>query len=313
MELYHQKLTLNIRPTKSQAIQIVSTQAPQMLEIFRTFQAFKGCWLIWPQRLLQIKSNLKLDNYVTLYEDKRRIDNSLYLYFKGEDAVLAENEAHDKLSPEAREQYVIDLAQELIDIDLTEFEESLPNLNPTKEEEELSKAEFEALSESEKVQAIKKVSYLYLFLFSSLHNYFSIMVCGEALTSLVPKALKGDDEAFYKAVKIDRNLLLAHPYFTSRYQKAQELGDRSFLERIAVSQSIPSLKGKIALPGIYVVFAMLESIGWLDDDMLHREILDICDVAGLDRWQNRVESVDAVTKQLARYRRYQKTGGVSMH
>jgi len=57
---------------------------------------------------------------------------------------------------------------------------------------------------------------------------------------------------------------------------------------------------------------MLEVMGWLDE-FRHEEILNLCDDAGLDRWQNRIEDVNAVTKQLKRYRKYQKTGGVSMH
>lgn len=57
---------------------------------------------------------------------------------------------------------------------------------------------------------------------------------------------------------------------------------------------------------------MLDALKWLDD-LTANEILDICDAAKLDRFQNRIEDTVAVNKQLARYRRYQKTGGVSMH
>lgn len=57
---------------------------------------------------------------------------------------------------------------------------------------------------------------------------------------------------------------------------------------------------------------MLESLGWLND-LTHSEILDICTAANLDRWENRIEDVNYLTKRLAGYRKYQKTGGVSMH
>lgn len=303
---------MQIRPTKSQAIRIVSEQAPQMLEIFRDFQASNGGWLKWPHKLLEIKKNLKVDNYVTLYEDKKRIDLSLFLALMGKEEFLKENEKLINLTPEEGEQYVIDLTQELTEIDMSEFDKSLPDLNPTKEQEELIRTNFEALSETEKAKAIEQAQFLYQFVFSSIHNYFSIMVCGEALTSLVPKAIQGDDVALCKAVKIDRNLITSHPYFIDRFQRAQKNGERKFLESLARPQTTPGLIGKISYPGLYVVFAMLESIGWLDD-FKHKEILDVCDKAGLDRLQNRIEDVGYLTKRLSEYRNYQKTGGVSMH
>lgn len=138
------------------------------------------------------------------------------------------------------------------------------------------------------------------------------MITGELMTSLVPKAIKGDQDAFCKAVKIDRNLIVSHPYFKQRYQEAQAKGERDFLRRISTNQVSPNLIGKIRYPGLYIVFAMLDALKWLND-LTASQILDICDAAQLDRWQNRIEDTVAVNKQLARYRRYQKTGGVSMH
>ena len=175
-----------------------------------------------------------------------------------------------------------------------------------------SKEQFESLDEDTKRNLIERWQYLFLHILSSVHNYFSIMVTGESMTSLVPKAINGDSEAFFKAVKIDRNLLSLHPYFIERYQQAQTNGQKDFLKRLAPYQSTPQLIGRIRYPGLYIVFAMLETLKWLDD-LTHSEILDICDAAGLDHWQNRIDDVNAVTKQLARYRRYQKTGGLSMH
>lgn len=132
------------------------------------------------------------------------------------------------------------------------------------------------------------------------------------MTSLVPRAMRGDDDAFLKAIQIDRQLLKAHPYFIERYATAFQKGEVEFLNNVSYRLTNPHLRGKILYPGIYVVFAILEVMGWLDD-LTHEEILDICDAAGLDRWQNRIEDVNYLTKRLAGYRRYQKTKGVSMH
>ena len=132
------------------------------------------------------------------------------------------------------------------------------------------------------------------------------------MTSLVPKALAGDEDAFLKAIHIDRNLLLAHPGFAEIHARAIRQGDQKRLQRIAARFASPVTKGRIQLAGAFMVFALLEAMGWLDK-MKHREILDLCDQAGLDRWQNRIEDEVAIAKCLSKYRRYQKSGGMSMH
>ena len=301
-----------LKPTKSQAIQIVSEQAPQLLEAFRDFQASNNGWLIFPSKLLEMKKNLKTDNYVLLYEDEKRLGISFSLACMGKEAFLEMNEELKKLTPEESQQYLIELTQDLIDMDMSDFEKNLPNLNSTKEEDEFNKAQFEALSEAEQAEAIQRLQFFLQFTFATIHNYFSIMVWGEALTSLVPKAMKGDDLALRKAVKIDRSLITSHPYFIERYTRAQANGEREFLTQLARPQTTPNLIGKISYPGAYAVFAMLESVGWLND-LKHREILDICDKAGLDRYQDSIEDVGSLTKMLKEYRSYRNTVELSMH
>jgi hypothetical protein len=300
-----------MRPKKSQAIALVSKNAPDYVECFKDFQAYDRGWLIWPEKLVQIKDNLRLDYYVRLYEDQKKVNVCLALFLMGEKGWKEWNDELRALSPKESEDTIESFVQELLDDD--EWVKSLiPDIPQTTEEEIKAKEQFELLSEEEKNLYIKRFSFLFLHVLSSIHNYFSIMVHGESMTSLVPKAISGDDDAFCRAVKIDRNLIISHPYFKERYQKAQADGDRDFLRRIATNQTSPNLLGRIRYPGLYIIFAMLDALKWLDD-LTANEILDICDAARLDRWQNRIEDTIAVNKQLARYRRYQKTGGVSMH
>ena len=61
-----------------------------------------------------------------------------------------------------------------------------------------------------------------------------------------------------------------------------------------------------------MVFAMLDAAGWLADGFTHDELLDICDEAGLDRYQNRIEDVNSLTKRIGEYRRWQKVNSLSM-
>lgn len=301
-----------LRPTKSQAIALVTQNASKYVEVFREFQAFDGGWLRWPGKFIQIRKNLGIDDYVVLYNNENHINSACMLFMHGEDGLKDWNQSLVDMSPEDQEMAVDTYTQELIDSDFEDLEASFPDFPETPEEEEVAKTAFEALSEEEQKTARKQAAFFCLFLFSSIHNYFSVMVNGEKLTSLVQKAMTGDEVAFLKAIQVDRHLLNAHPYFVDRYARARESGEVAFLRDVSYRLTNPNLRGKISYPGLYVVFAMLETLKWLDD-LTHSEILDICDAAGLDRWQNRIEDVNYITKRLAGYRRYQKTGGVSMH
>ena len=303
---------MKIRCTKAQAIKLVSQNVSEYVEFFREFQAYDGGWLIWPEKLHRLKRNLKLDNYVTLYNDQKIMDGCLFLFLMGKDGLKEWNKELSLLSPLDQLKEIETFAKDVIEDDFVWLDEALDKWSDMPDEDIKSKEQFESLDEDTKRNLIERWQYLFLHILSSVHNYFSIMVTGESMTSLVPKAINGDSEAFFKAVKIDRNLLSLHPYFIERYQQAQTNGQKDFLKRLAPYQSTPQLIGRIRYPGLYIVFAMLETLKWLDD-LTHSEILDICDAAGLDHWQNRIDDVNAVTKQLARYRRYQKTGGLSMH
>lgn len=301
-----------IRLPKPKAISLVESKAPEYVELFREFQTYDGGWLVWPEYLRKVKANLKLDSYVRLYEDFKRINVCLFLFMMGEDGWKQWNDELRELSEEEQIAALEEFAQELIDDDGQWMVEMLGEIPSSPEGEIEAKKRFEALSQEEQTTELRRVSFLFLHILSSIHNYFSIMVNGEMMTSLVPRAMRGDQDAFCKAVKIDRNLITSHPYFKSRYEEAQANGEEDFLRRIATNQTSPNLIGKIRYPGLYIVFAMLDALKWLDD-LAASEILDICDAAKLDRWQNRIEDTVAVNKQRARYRRYQKTGGVSMH
>ena len=170
---------------------------------------------------------------------------------------------------------------------------------------------MEKLPEDERKEAENRSAAYWCFFFSSFFNTLSLMVHGTKMTSLVTSAMAGDDDAFLKAVQIDRMLLLHHPYFRDRKAKAQNEGETEFLSKLAYRESSPTLRSKIQYPGLYMLFGILESIRWLDE-LEHNEILDICDGAGLDRYQNRIEEVNFLTKRLGEYRRWRKTVNLSM-
>ena len=100
-------------------------------------------------------------------------------------------------------------------------------------------------------------------------------------------------------------LLLHYPYFRDRKARAQSDGDMAFLSKLSYRESNPPVRSKIRYPALYMLFGILESVGWLDD-LTHDEILDICDEARLDRYQNRIEDVNCITKRLSEYRLWKK-------
>jgi hypothetical protein len=131
------------------------------------------------------------------------------------------------------------------------------------------------------------------------------MVHGQKLTTLVPLAMQGDQEAFCKAVQIDRNLLTGHSYFKEIHSRLIRGGDSGFLKRLNYRLSNATTRGKIRFPVLYMMFATLDSFQCLDE-LTAGEILDICDEAGLDRFQNRIEDENNLVRRRIEYRTMQK-------
>ncbi len=298
----------NLRPDKILTVEFIAKLAPQYVEILREFQG-KGGWIRMPEKLEARIKNLNLSNYVLLYEDEKRIQVSLMLGLYGEEGFKEWRTEFEASGPETQQSFLDDLTVDAItDEGWDWLDEAFPD---TPEKEEIQRQQFESLSEEEKQQAIRQAQFFWCYFFSHFYNFLSIMIHGQKLTSLVPQAMTGDDDALCKAIQIDRRLLLFHPYFMDRYLKAQNNGEQNLLDKIGYRMANPGTRGQIRFPGLYLVFAMLEGVSWLDD-LTHEEILDICDESELDRWQNRIDDVNSLTKQLGRYRKFQKTGGLSM-
>jgi hypothetical protein len=252
----------------------------------------------------QIRKRLMLDSYVTLYDDERRLHVCLALFLLGAEGLKELSDELKAASVEEQRTWINEVSAELLDDVWPE------NLFPDSPEEQADLlAQFEALPPEEKTDAIKRGQYLYSFVIAFFYNTVAVMAHGEKLTSLVPKALAGDENAFLKAIHIDKWILQAHPGFKERFEEAQNKQEREFLRDIGYRLGASPTKGRIRYPALYLLFGMLEAIGWLND-LTHEEMLDLCDQAGLDRWQNRIEDVNYLTKRLGGYRRMQKAGGI---
>lgn len=295
---------MQVRLEKEVAVRFVVEFAPQYAEILRDFER-QGKWLKLPEPLSNIRENLKIHNYVELYNDEQRILIFLFLSFLGKDGLKKFSDDVAARTREERVKLLHELVHEVRDFDIETY---WPDSDEAKR---AVKAEFDRLSKDEKAEIIKRCQFFWSFFFAQFHNMLSLMIHGAKLSDLVPQAIAGDQEAFCKAIQIDRSLTTHHPYFRQRRLEALEKGETDFLSAIAYRETNPTFRGKIRYPGVYMVFACLDAAQWLDD-VTHEKILDICDEAGLHRYQNRIDDVNSITKRLQGYRRMQKRGGLSM-
>lgn len=288
-------------------VSLVIDFAPSYLEVLNGCKS-ADTWGKLSAYFAEMTCRLNVRNYVLVYDDEKRVFSAVFNTFMTPDeqsewakslGAMSEPEQRDAIRDFVRPGGLAD-----------EMTSSMFSDCPDDEQAQIEA--FNQLNEADKQRAIKHAQYGAIVFLAWLHNMLAVMVHGERMTSLVPKALAGDEEAFLKAIHIDRNLLLDHPGFAEIHDRAIRNGDQKLLQKIARRLASPVTKGRIQLAGAFMVFALLEAMGWLDK-MKHREILDICDAARLDRWQNRIEDESAVAKCISKYRRYQKTGGLSMH
>lgn len=136
-----------------------------------------------------------------------------------------------------------------------------------------------------------------------VHNSISVMAYGETLSSLVQRALFGGadaDIAMCKAVRVD-NSLRQHPQFMVRFLLASGKSESAFLRKY--NNTSPPLTNKIRYPGLYFLFALLDGYGLLDR-LTNPQLLDLCDHAHLDKWENRIEDEGYLAKRRNEYQRH---------
>lgn len=299
---------VRVRLHKSQAIQFVVALTPYYVSMFSEIKE-SGARVVFEDRYSAIRE--RVSSYVTLYDDERKIGVAGFSGILGEDGFREFNEESKNWTHDEKLEFLQSCTN------LESMREMVDGWAHPESEEEWQAAELAVANQNddERIRLARRGALLYGALFAHILNGFSLMVHGAKLTSLVPAAVSGDDEAFLKAAQIDRVLLTHHPYFIKRKQAAQDSDDPeqiAFLRRLLAHEGKPQLRGRIRFPGLYYLLSLFESVGWLHD-LTDVEILDACDAAGLDRWQNRIEDVNYVTKRRLEYLQWQKSGRVSMH
>ncbi|WP_143026962.1 hypothetical protein [Nitrosomonas oligotropha] len=297
------------RVEKSIARLLVVKFAPECGEVLSLYRAKRDGWIKMPEEIEQIRKHSGLgDAYVLAYEAEPRILSCLMKFLCPEDTVKKLKEFDDALIATA-EKDKLELVERLLDELENDnlSESSLETEGESIKACETAQKEWESISEDEKAKILSQIQLFFAFFYAYFYNHIALMVHGQKLTTLVPLALQGNQKAFCKAVQIDRNLLTGHPYFRDTYARLLTGEDPKFLKAIASHLNRPPIQGKIRFPALYMLFAVLDGFKWLDD-FTATEILDVCDDARLDRYQNRIEDESYLIKRRLEYRKKQKIG-----
>lgn len=250
---------------------------------------------------------LKIGNYVSLYEHPDRFISLAMKVSFVEDlkeiiaSVAKENGLEDiasqsienadperlkaftELALEAIMNWVVETDQHIDATDETSVEDYWKNTHPKL-----------PLEEQQKVEKDVQISAC-LFMFG-FHNAISVMAYGESLSSLVQRALSSGpdaDLAMCRAVRVD-NTLRHHPKFMERYLIATSNSDKRFINQYNLTSS--PLTNKIRFPGLYFLLSLLDGFGILGQ-LSNPQLLDLCDHANLDRWENRIEDAGYMAKR----------------
>lgn len=288
-----------LRPNKAATIKSASSLTPEYTKLLRELQKGGGR-IVFSTEIAAIQNSF--GSYVTQYDNELRLGLALLLALLGEDGFNKLNVELKDASPEEQQKFIDEITEQEDWDEIT----ALFYIPKTPQEWEEARKQLELLPQEERQSQEKRSGFFWTYFFGSFFNTLSLMVHGEKLTALVPKAINGDDDAFMKAAQTDRMLLLHHPHFRERKLRAQNEGDKKFLLRLANREATPLVNGKIQFPGLYMLFGILESLQWLDD-LSASEILDVCANAGLDPYQNRIDDADYVSKRLREYRCWQNT------
>jgi hypothetical protein len=263
-------------------------------------------WFRFPPLLVNAIRNLKIESYPLLYENEHSIARILLKAFM-DDAEINEFSVEFEAASVDERGAVL----ESLSVDFDEVVDSLEIPKTPRQQKEANRV-FDALSEEERTEAVRVAQHVYCFLFASFFQNLSMMVHGEKLTSLVAQAKAGNDDAYVKAVQIDRRILTSIPFFKERFERAQDEADSNFNDLIAYRLRCPPYQGKIRFKSLWMAFSFLDQFGWLDL-LTHGEILNICDDAGVGGYRNRIEDPKYLSKRLAAYREFQQRGTIATY
>ena len=277
---------------QEQTIHTLRILVPELDELLADFEANKG-WLSLNANLINLINQWGL-NWHQYYEDEQLLRTLTSMMFFDVDEL---KEIHEKKKFDYAISKLLEIHKEVDEFNFDEISDPQQLIN-----------DLESADEETKQQSLKLIVILILGTLSSLFNYLALMLHGYSMCQLVAKAKDGDDDAFCKAVQVDRTVLVL-PYFKQRLLKAQLGKEPEFLKFLAYRIKTPILSGKIRYRTLWLTFAILDDEGLLDK-LTHDQIFDICEQVGVYGKKYGIEDVGHLTKRLREYRRAQRNSKI---
>lgn len=295
------------KPSLEQARHFITQALPNYVELLKRFENHRGQVTIDP-RITQCLKNLNIADYAKYYQLGDRLTGLFLAGVVGPQAVpefCAEIE-------QALPHEVTALLDELLAVG-GESDLAAAGLLPSSPEQQAAtRRAFEALAPDEQQALVLHSTSFWLTFIIGFFEILALVVHGQRMTHLVAQALAGDDIAFVKAAQLDRTVLTNIPYFRERHERAMMTGESEFQDKLHYRLNNPPLRSKRRHRELWLVLAMLDWLNLLDGSLKDREILELCDAAGLDRWGNRIEDVHAVTQRRLEFQRNQRSAALSM-
>lgn len=266
--------------------------------LLRQIESEQG-WLRFPPHLANLIPNLKIESYPLLYCSEQAMAAMLLRGWMTSEEIQSFYTEIEAASPDERGELVIELGNCLGEcVEQTEIPKTPAQWRDAEER-------FKSLSLEDQAESIRISQHFFSFFFASFYQNLSMMVHGEKLTSLVAQAKAGNDKAFVKAVQIDKRILTADPFFSARFARAQMEPSGDFFDDLAYRLKSAPYRGKIRHKTLWVAFSMLELAGLLNT-LKYREIMEMCDEAGVGGYENRIQREKHLGERLREYREFQK-------
>lgn len=261
-------------------------------------------WFRFPPVLTQAIENLKIQNYPLLYADERAIAAFFLKGFMTTDEIREFSLELESASLAERGEFVTTFVA-----GLAEGIDSM-TIPKTLQEQEAARKTLSAMPEEDQKEAIRAAQHFYASFLSAFYQSLSVMVHGEKLTALVAQAIAGCDEAFVKAVQIDRRILIEFPYFKQRFARSHSECDQNFSDLLSYRLKAAPYRGKIRYKSLWYTLSTLETSGWLNK-LSYGEIREVCDEVSLSGFDNRIQSDKHLGNRVREYREFQKRGIVT--
>lgn len=249
-------------------------------------------------------TNLRIEDYPLLYENEAYAGKLMVRAVMGPDGARNFDAAMATATPEERGAALKALGEDL------EAVANIFDFDVPEDKKAEAKLAFEALSPEVQTATSQFMRHMFAGVLVTFHQQLSIMVHGEKLTALVAQAKAGRDEAFLKAIQIDKRILTKLPHFEARFIRAQLQDERQFRTAIARKLEAPPYVGKIVHKKLWLAFSLLEGLGLLDS-CDGNSLLDMLQEVGVIDDERPIEDVKSLLKLKARYREFQVRGGMS--